>query len=205
MANGAKDPGALAVPAAVARYGSILFQDRPAHEGDVFSRRHPRMPRLNRAKLFAPFAALAGFDDRVRRKEIAYVAKRELDADEVWELNHRLYALHRLTANAKLARANRVRVRVEYFAVCTDEENDACRAKGLYQTVAGVVVQVDPHGQCIVIRGGDGMHVIPFADLYRIFCPDRQAPPGRHYKSVSMHPDGWTSDGESDIIDPLAF
>ena len=40
------------------------------------------MSQLNRAKIFAPFATLVGFDERVRRKEINYVAKHELDADE---------------------------------------------------------------------------------------------------------------------------
>ena len=72
---------------AVTRYGNIIFQDRPVHDGDVFSRKHPKMSQLNRAKIFAPFAALVGFDERVRRTEINYVAKHELDADEEWELN----------------------------------------------------------------------------------------------------------------------
>ena len=75
-----------AIPAAssavMARYGNIIFLDRPVHDGDLFSRRHPAMTRLNRAKIFAPFAALVGFDERVRRKEVAYVRKVELDADE---------------------------------------------------------------------------------------------------------------------------
>ena len=43
------------------------------------------MSQLNRAKIFAPFAALVGFDERVRRKEINYVAKHELDSDEEYE------------------------------------------------------------------------------------------------------------------------
>jgi hypothetical protein len=79
-------PASYAVPAAVLRYGNIIFQDRPVHDGDVFSRKHPKMSQLNRAKIFAPFAALVGFDERVRRKEITYVSKHELDADEEWEI-----------------------------------------------------------------------------------------------------------------------
>ena len=54
--------------AVMASYGNIIFLDRPVHDGDLFSRRHPAMTRLNRAKIFAPFAALVGFDERVRRK-----------------------------------------------------------------------------------------------------------------------------------------
>ena len=161
-------PASLSVLPAVARYGNIIFRDGPVHDGDVFSRKHPRMSQQNRAKLFAPFAALVGFDERVHKKEIVYVSKHELDADEEWELNHRLYKLHCLTANSRLARANMVSVSIEYFAVCTDEENDAYLVKGQYKTVTGVVLKVDPHEQHISIRSGVETHVIPFSDIYRI-------------------------------------
>lgn len=129
------------------------------------------MSQQNRAKLFAPFAALVGFDGRIQKKEIVYVSKHELDADEEWELNHRLYKLHCLTANSRLARANMVCVSIEYFVVCTDEENDACLVKGQYKTITGVVLKVDPHEQYISIRCGVETHVIPFSDVYRIFKP----------------------------------
>lgn len=125
----------------------------------------------NRAKLFAPFAALAGFDERVHKKEIVYVSKHELDADEEWELNHRLYKLHCLTANSRLARANMVRVSIEYFSVCTDEENDAYQVKGQYKTITGVVLKVDQHEQTITILNGSEKHIIAFPDVYRIFKP----------------------------------
>ena len=164
-------PASYTVPAAVARYGSIIFQDRPVHDGDVFSRKHPKMSQLNRAKIFAPFAALVGFDERVRKKEINYVPKHELDADEEWELNHRLYRLHCLTANSQLARANMVCVSIEYFVICTDEENDAYLVKGQYKTITGTVLKVDQHEQSIAIRAGAETYIIPFADVYRIFKP----------------------------------
>ena len=51
--------------AVMARYGNIIFLDRPVHDGDLFSRRHPAMTRLNRAKIFAPFAALVGFEQYI--------------------------------------------------------------------------------------------------------------------------------------------
>ena len=164
-------PAAFTVPASLARYGNLIFQDRPIHDGDVFSRKHPKMSKLNRAKIFAPFAALVGFDERVHRKEINYVTKYELDADEEWELNQRLYELHCLTANSKLARTNRIRVSVEYFVVCEDEENEAFREKGQYKTISGIVLKVDQHEQRITIRSGADTEVIPFSDIYRIFKP----------------------------------
>ena len=164
-------PASYTVPAVVARYGSIIFQDRPVHDGDVFSRKHPKMSQLNRAKIFAPFAALVGFDERIHNKEINYIPKHELDADEEWELNHQLYRLHCLTANSRLARANMVSVSIEYFVVCTDEENDAYLVKGQYKTITGIVLKVDQHEQSIAIRAGAETHIIPFADVYRIFKP----------------------------------
>ncbi len=159
------------VPAAVMKYGDIIFQDRPTHDGDLFSRRHPRMSQLNRAKIFAPFAALVGFDDRVHRKEKVYVPKHELDADEEWELNRRLYDLYCLTANSRLARANSVSVSVEYYEPCNDEENDAYQVKGQYRTITGIVVRIDPHEQCLTLLSGTNKHVIPFSNVYRIIDP----------------------------------
>ena len=166
-------PASLSVLPAVARYGNIIFRNGPVHDGDVFSRKHPRMSQQNRAKLFAPFAALVGFDERVYKKEIVYVSKHELDADEEWEVNHRLYKLHCLTANSRLAHANMVSVSIEYFAVCTDEENDAYLVKGQYKTITGVVLRVDQTEQRITIRSGADTEVIPFSDIYRIFKPTR--------------------------------
>lgn len=163
----------LSVPPAVARYGNIIFRDGPIHDGDVFSRKHPKMSQQNRAKLFAPFAALVGFDERVRKKEINYVPKHELDSDEEWELNHQLYRLHCLTANSRLARANMVGVSIEYFVICTDEENDAYRVKGQYKTITGVVLKVDQHEQTITILNGSETHIIAFSDVYRIIDPAR--------------------------------
>ena len=109
--------------------------------------------------------------ERVHKKEINNVSKHELDADEEWELNHRLYKLHCLTANSQLSRANMVCVSIEYFVVCTDEENDAYRVKGQYKTVTGFVLKVDPNEKHISIRNGVETHIIPFSDVYRIFKP----------------------------------
>lgn len=165
-------PASLSVLPAVTRYGNIIFRDRPIHDGDAFSRKHPKMSQKNRAKLFAPFAALVGFDERVRKKEINYVPKHELDTDEEWELNHQLYRFHYLTANSRLARANMVSVSIEYFVVCTDEENDAYLVKGQYKTITGVVLKVDQHEQTITILNGRETHVIAFSDVYRILEPE---------------------------------
>lgn len=136
-------------------YGDIRGLRRPVHAGDVFSRRHPKMERLNRAKLFAPFAALSGFEGAVRAKEVPYVPRRLLDAQAQRALDR---ALRRLCEAAGRGGAQ---ARVEYFEVCADIHHEAFGRDGLYHTITGAVQRVDPAGQALVVGG----RVIPFADI----------------------------------------
>ena len=145
-------------------YSDIINLRRPTHDGDVFSRRHPKMARLNRAKIFAPFAALSGYDEAVKSKQVPYVPRRERDADGLRALNRALETLHRATRTGSLARQNRVRARVEYFEVCTDPHHEAFGQDGLYRTVTDVVWKVDPTGQTLTV----GDKSIPFSDIHRI-------------------------------------
>ena len=161
-------PGDAGPEASALRYGSLLLLERPAHVGDLFSRRHPRMTRLNRAKLFAPFAALAGFEECVRRKEAEYVYRHEPDAEETRALDRRLCELHRLTANSGLARANGVRVRVKRFLLCRDPDSEAYLVKGQYDAVTGMVLRVDPQGQRLLLRSEGDTLSIPFRDIHSI-------------------------------------
>ena len=46
-------------------YSALLQKQRPTHRGDAFYVRHPPMPREKRAKIFAPFAALKGFEEAI--------------------------------------------------------------------------------------------------------------------------------------------
>ena len=155
-------------PADAARYADMLDMERPVHDGDLFSRIHPKMPLQKRAKIFQPFTPLEGFEDHLRRRMIEYVPKHELDADEEWALNRRLIELRDLTANSKLARSNDVQVSVEYFEVCTDRDNEAYGVKGLYHTVRGRVVKVDALRQQLMLLCEGGERAIPFADIYQI-------------------------------------
>ena len=145
-------------------YDDIIHAHRPTHDGDVFSRRHPKMARLNRAKLFAPFAALSGFDEAVRAKQTPYVPRRIEDADALRALNLALTRLYRATRTGALARQNRIRARVEYFEPCADPNHEAFGRGGLYRAVTDVVLRVDPAGQRLTV----GDRVVPFADLHRI-------------------------------------
>ena len=140
-----------ATAATIAKYGNIIYLDRPVHNGDLFSRRHPKM--TNRAKIFAPFAALVGFEDRVRNKEIEYVARRELGEEEQSYLNK---VLNRISRGD--------RVSVKFFEICSDHESEAFGRLGQYKTVSGCVRWVDAVGQRLVLED----QVIDFGDLYRL-------------------------------------
>ena len=149
-------------------YADILDRQRPVHTDDVFSRAHPRMPVLNRAKIFAPFAALRGFEAAISAKEVQYVDKRIFDAEEAFELNRRLCILYEKCRNGKLVRENAVVVAVEYYTPCRDANNDAYGRKGLYQTVTGLVQRIDIVQKYLIV---DGVR-IRFKDIGGITDPN---------------------------------
>ena len=54
------------------RYREVFLRGKPKHDkSDGFWARHPEMDTGKRAKLFAPFAALKGFDEAISKKEKA--------------------------------------------------------------------------------------------------------------------------------------
>ena len=71
-----------------AAYQKILYLSRPV------SKRYP-MAVERRAKQFAPFAALKGFEETVREKEAIYEPKRILPEEKQNELDMKLKILRR--------------------------------------------------------------------------------------------------------------
>lgn len=60
-----KKIGLMEMPAGF-RYKEVVLKGKPKHDRfDSFSVRHPQMDVGKRAKIFAPFDALKGFDDAV--------------------------------------------------------------------------------------------------------------------------------------------
>ena len=74
------------------KYGRLMEMQRPAHDGDAFSVRHPKMPLSRRAKIFQPFDALRGFDAAVdvARDRTCLTEKRDLDEGEVYAVGQKL-------------------------------------------------------------------------------------------------------------------
>ena len=125
-------------------YEAIWKGGRPKHRKyDEFWRRHPTMEVAHRAKIFAPFDALRGFDEGIHKEEVLYYNKIVLGEDELAELDRRFAILHALTRTARLARENRVCVSATCFVPCADEESFSCGVKGSYETVTGVVWKAD--------------------------------------------------------------
>ena len=90
---------------------------------------------------------------RVRNKEIEYVRRRELGEEEERQLNAVLNHISRGD-----------RVKVKYFELCIDHENDAFGRLGLYRMTCGTVRWVDAVGQVLYLED----RAIDFNDLYRL-------------------------------------
>ena len=148
---------------AAEKYSDIINLPGPTRD-ELFLRQHPRMPLSQRAKIFSPFAALVGYDQAIKNKNVLYEPRRELDPEERDALNKRLRRLGQLARNGKTVREHPTTVKVEYFSVCTDPWNDAYGREGLYKTLTGLLRRVDPVNQEITIED----RIILFKDIYRI-------------------------------------
>lgn len=122
----------------------ILLKGRPRHEAlSDFRRKHPRMSCARRAKLFAPFDALAGFDERIAGKEVLYEERKTLSDSEQENLDEKLSVLHSMCHQRKNRQRTAPRVTVTYFSPCTDTESDSYGSGGNYINYTGHVLKID--------------------------------------------------------------
>ena len=136
--------GYMPMPASFSHKKAFLH-GRPQHQKyDDFWLRHPPMSSGHRAKIFAPFDALRGFDFCIMSKEVQYTEQRELSEAEKELLDEQLRTLQALTGNGPAARKNRPAAEITFFESCTDPENFAFGKGGQYKTVTGCVSRVDP-------------------------------------------------------------
>ena len=126
------------------KYRKVLNAGKPHHEKyDDFSVKHPAMPLSKRAKIFAPFDALKGFNEAVAAKDIHYEKKRTLSEEDQGRLNLILNTLKTLTSNSKKARENNILATITYYVPCEDPDNEAYHVKGIYEEKTGTVYKVD--------------------------------------------------------------
>lgn len=126
-----------------------------------FSRpQYPDLPPMSihdRAAQFAPFAALVGYEDAVEETERLTDSRREMEEDEIAELNRRL---QELTERLK----ERPKIRVTYFI--RDKKKDG----GRYASKVGNARVIDQLSNSIVFTDGCS---VPVKDMYSIVFIDR--------------------------------
>ena len=136
------------------KYADILSLSRPEP-----SARHPRMDKINRAKIFSPFAALRGYDDELKaeQQELLRVKKSDLSEEGAAVLSENLADLKKGMS-----------VAVSFFASSTSDPS-----LGNYRTVTGIVERIDSVYREIRLRTEEKGHetqkelpvVISFEDI----------------------------------------
>lgn len=135
--------GVMPMPAGF-KYREVFLKGKPRHDRlDPFRIRHPQMDPGKRAKLFAPFDALRGFDFAILMKNELYMDKLGMSPEDEEELSRRLTILHNLTINSRMARLNRPQVSVTYYEPCSDVNSEAYGLQGQYRTITGICRNVD--------------------------------------------------------------
>ena len=147
--------GAMQMPTGF-KYKDIFMRGRPRHtKCDSFSLKHPPMPASRWAKIFSPFDALDGFDERIQEKDVLYVQKKDLSDYEKAELDQKLQMLRSLTLNSRMARKNRVMVTISYFSPCRDANHDAYGSGGQYKNTSGMVLNVGMDYVLLLTEAGE--------------------------------------------------
>ena len=128
------------------KYDDII--SLPHHE----STKHPKMPALNRAAQFLPFAALAGHDAAVRETARQTDNKMELDESRKEELNEHLQLLREYLVQ-------KPQVSITYFVPDTKKEG------GSYLSITGAIGKIEENQRQVIMENGT---VIPMNDIYEI-------------------------------------
>ena len=111
-----------------------------------------RMPRINRAASFAPFAALTGYDDAVRETARLTSERIELDEGTKEVLNDKLrIALDKADEQPEIS--------ITYFLP------DTRKSGGAYVTVKDVIKQIDEYERLVIFTDKS---TIPIDDIYEI-------------------------------------
>lgn len=146
------------------RYEKILGKQRPIHDQDAFSARHPPMPPEKRAKLFAPFDALTGYSEALREQEIVYQERAELGEAKQQELDDKLQRLWQLYQARK--RCDKWAFEPPAVTITYFEEAPEQGGRGLYRTASGAVVRLDLTHRFLRLQTGGGTLRIELHDIY---------------------------------------
>ena len=127
-------------------YDDIINLSRPQYH-DL-----PPMSIHDRASQFSPFAALVGYDAAVEETARLTDSRREMEEDEINELNRQLSEL-----NKRLS--ERPRIRVTYFI------RDRKKEGGRYASKVGNARTIDQAENRIIFTDGES---VPVKDMYSV-------------------------------------
>lgn len=127
-------------------YDDIINLSRPQYH-DL-----PPMSIHDRAAQFSPFAALVGYDAAVEETARLTDSRREMEEDEINELNRQLSEL-----NKRLS--ERPRIRVTYFI------RDRKKEGGRYASKIGNARTIDQSENRIIFTDGES---VPVKDMYSV-------------------------------------
>ena len=117
------------------KYDDIINIPRP------ISKTHPRMPMINRAAQFSPFAALPGHGDAIQETARVVDKKIELDESEKILINEKLLMVSEHLDNKPI-------VSITYF------KPDIKKTGGEYLTITGTVKKLDIYNNQIKMTDG---------------------------------------------------
>lgn len=138
---------------ATQNYNDIIHREYPLKSADII--KHPRMKVEDRAKIFAPFAALKGYEEAIAAKQKIVVARIELSEEAKEYLDIRLGRIEQL-----LIKGLHPIITVIYF------QNDKLRSedKGEYIRFTGMVAKFDQSSRILQIVEKR----LRLEDIYRI-------------------------------------
>ena len=133
------------------KYADIIHRERPVSEESLC--KHPRMPLENRAKIFSPFAALRGYEQKIAAEGVKMqrVEKQILSEEETEKLSQKLNQI-----------VKGMYLTVTYFK--GDSEEQGSSLFGFYQELTGKVETINPIEHMLRI---DGI-TVRFEDIYYI-------------------------------------
>lgn len=138
-------------------YADIMDRQRPRHEGDAFSRRHPPMPLSDRAKIFMPFRALQGSEEAAHAREVTGTPERDLTAERKEEISAVLSELRDRweagRAERKRGEAKGIPVRAVWFEPAPDLPGTDGKM-GFYRELKGDLTGFDMDARLLELAGG---------------------------------------------------
>ena len=135
------------------QYDDIIQMEYPHSKSDII--KHPRMRKEDRAKIFAPFAALKGYEEAIAQKQKIVVPRIELSEEAKEYLDLQLSKI-----DSQLREGQHPIITIVYF----QKDKGNSEAGGEYIQFTGMVAKFDKSSRILQIVDKR----IRLEDIYRI-------------------------------------